>query len=219
MPPTAVPALPVPACREKVWASMQMPRVGSENRLHSTPSKIPAAAAASGGGSTAASSAAGTPEAASAPRASAALARASPSSGAAASASSVPALQHRRSSSTGGAGAADAPYSARRPSSGVCEGRRQVEQEIIYEKLPTDIAERFVLLMDPILGSGNSATRAIQVQFGSTCYSRRQLPPTDAASWHLPSVFMTKDFVISPPACLPCSPCLPPGAGAAGEGC
>ena len=40
-----------------------------------------------------------------------------------------------------------------------------MEQEIIYEKLPTDIAERFVMLMDPILGSGNSATRAIQVRF------------------------------------------------------
>jgi uracil phosphoribosyltransferase len=38
-----------------------------------------------------------------------------------------------------------------------------MEPEIVYEKLPTDIAERFVLLMDPILGSGNSAARAIQV--------------------------------------------------------
>ena len=38
-----------------------------------------------------------------------------------------------------------------------------MEQEIVYEKLPADIAERFVLLMDPILGSGNSANRAIQV--------------------------------------------------------
>jgi uracil phosphoribosyltransferase len=41
-----------------------------------------------------------------------------------------------------------------------------MEQEIVYEKLPTDIAERFVLLMDPILGSGNSAARAIQVSGG-----------------------------------------------------
>ncbi|KAL3148873.1 Uridine kinase-like protein 1, chloroplastic [Trebouxia sp. C0010 RCD-2024] len=38
-----------------------------------------------------------------------------------------------------------------------------VEQELIYEKLPKDIAERHVLLMDPILATGNSAARAIQV--------------------------------------------------------
>ena len=37
------------------------------------------------------------------------------------------------------------------------------EQELIYEKLPRDIADRHVLLMDPILGSGNSASRAIKV--------------------------------------------------------
>lgn len=40
----------------------------------------------------------------------------------------------------------------------------QVEQELIYEKLPADIAERFVMLMDPILGSGTSAARAIEVR-------------------------------------------------------
>ena len=28
--------------------------------------------------------------------------------------------------------------------------------QLIYEKLPHDIAERHVLLMDPILGTGNS---------------------------------------------------------------
>ncbi|DBA91951.1 TPA: Uridine kinase-like protein 1, chloroplastic, variant 2 [Trebouxia sp. C0005] len=38
-----------------------------------------------------------------------------------------------------------------------------VEQELIYEKLPKDIASRHVLLMDPILATGNSAARAIQV--------------------------------------------------------
>jgi uridine kinase len=37
------------------------------------------------------------------------------------------------------------------------------EKELIYEKLPVDIAERFVLLMDPILGTGASAARAVQV--------------------------------------------------------
>ncbi len=34
---------------------------------------------------------------------------------------------------------------------------------IIYERLPMDISERYVLLMDPILGTGSSASRAIRV--------------------------------------------------------
>ena len=38
-----------------------------------------------------------------------------------------------------------------------------VDKELIYEKLPADIAERHVLLMDPILATGNSAVKAIQV--------------------------------------------------------
>ena len=39
----------------------------------------------------------------------------------------------------------------RRPSSGVVTGQqRQVEQELIYEKLPTDIAERCVLCFTPL---------------------------------------------------------------------
>ena len=38
-----------------------------------------------------------------------------------------------------------------------------VVEELIYEKLPGDIAQRHVLLMDPILATGNSAARAIQV--------------------------------------------------------
>jgi len=38
--------------------------------------------------------------------------------------------------------------------------------EHIYEKLPEDIAERFVMLMDPILATGNSAAIAIQVTHG-----------------------------------------------------
>jgi hypothetical protein len=36
-------------------------------------------------------------------------------------------------------------------------------EELIYEKLPQDIADRHVLLMDPILGAGTSAVRAIEV--------------------------------------------------------
>lgn len=37
------------------------------------------------------------------------------------------------------------------------------EEELVYERLPQDIAERFVLLMDPILGTGGSASRAVRV--------------------------------------------------------
>lgn len=36
-------------------------------------------------------------------------------------------------------------------------------QQLIYHKLPTDIAERHVLLMDPVLGTGNSANQAIEL--------------------------------------------------------
>jgi len=36
-------------------------------------------------------------------------------------------------------------------------------QDVIYEKLPADIAERNVLLMDPVLSTGNSAYTAIEV--------------------------------------------------------
>ncbi|OWM85901.1 hypothetical protein CDL15_Pgr012151 [Punica granatum] len=36
-------------------------------------------------------------------------------------------------------------------------------QQLIYEKLPTDIADRHVLLLDPILGTGNSAVQAISL--------------------------------------------------------
>lgn len=59
------------------------------------------------------------------------------------------------------------------PTNGVtevpCRVRDQlVEQELIYEKLPKDIAQRHVLLMDPILATGNSAARAIQVCCSST---------------------------------------------------
>ncbi|CAN0879428.1 Uridine kinase-like protein 4 [Linum grandiflorum] len=36
-------------------------------------------------------------------------------------------------------------------------------QHLIYEKLPKDIADRHVLLLDPILGTGNSAVQAISL--------------------------------------------------------
>ena len=37
------------------------------------------------------------------------------------------------------------------------------ERELVYEKLPRDITKRHVLLMDPILATGRSADRAIEV--------------------------------------------------------
>ena len=46
-------------------------------------------------------------------------------------------------------------------------GDNVVDKELIYEKLPADIAERHVLLMDPILATGNSAVKAIQVCGGA----------------------------------------------------
>ncbi|KAJ7562561.1 hypothetical protein O6H91_03G074400 [Diphasiastrum complanatum] len=36
-------------------------------------------------------------------------------------------------------------------------------QQLIYEKLPKDISERHVLLLDPVLATGNSAVQAIQL--------------------------------------------------------
>ncbi len=47
-------------------------------------------------------------------------------------------------------------------------GDHVMDKELIYEKLPADIAERHVLLMDPILATGNSAVKAIQV---SLCWT------------------------------------------------
>ena len=37
------------------------------------------------------------------------------------------------------------------------------DEELIYEKLPVDVAERHVLLLDPVLATGTSAARAVQV--------------------------------------------------------
>ncbi|KAL9326608.1 hypothetical protein ACSQ67_007253 [Phaseolus vulgaris] len=37
------------------------------------------------------------------------------------------------------------------------------ETQLIYEKLPRDISERHVLLMDPVLGTGNTASEAIEL--------------------------------------------------------
>jgi uridine kinase len=41
-----------------------------------------------------------------------------------------------------------------------------MEQALVYEKLPRDIAERHVLLLDPMLGCGSSAVKAIEARGG-----------------------------------------------------
>ena len=58
---------------------------------------------------------------------------------------------------------------------------RVMDQEIVYEKLPTDIADRYVLLMDPILGTGGSAARAVKVRRRS----RRAAGTVGGASVHV----------------------------------
>lgn len=37
-------------------------------------------------------------------------------------------------------------------------------QELVYQKLPSDISKRFVMLLDPVLGTGNTACKTIQVR-------------------------------------------------------
>lgn len=44
------------------------------------------------------------------------------------------------------------------------------EEEVIYERLPSDIAQRHVLLLDPLVGTGRTACRAVEV----SCYGSRQ---------------------------------------------
>ncbi|PRW58534.1 uridine kinase chloroplastic [Chlorella sorokiniana] len=169
--------------REKVWS--QMPRVASDPKL--APSKSAPVHLEANGAATAADAARAPSPLGPSRRASAA--EEAPADGSAhggaagtsarpdgsgsnsgsnsGSPARIPPLpaEHRRTSSSGVVAAGEGtPWMARRPSSGVVTGqRRQVEQELIYEKLPTDIAERFVMLMDPILGTGRSAARAIQV--------------------------------------------------------
>jgi uracil phosphoribosyltransferase len=37
------------------------------------------------------------------------------------------------------------------------------QEEVVYERLPSDVHDRHVLLLDPVLGTGHTACRAIQV--------------------------------------------------------
>lgn len=48
--------------------------------------------------------------------------------------------------------------------------------DVIYEKLPADIAQRYVMLMDPVLSTGNSACRAIEVRASSLDQVLRAAP-------------------------------------------
>eukprot|EP00803_Ostreobium_quekettii_P006270 evm.model.scf_174.2 EVM.evm.TU.scf_174.2 scf_174:14495-25490(+) len=53
---------------------------------------------------------------------------------------------------------------ARMSADGSCmEIAARSDYTLVYEKLPKDIAQRSVLLLDPILGTGNSASKCIQV--------------------------------------------------------
>ncbi len=45
----------------------------------------------------------------------------------------------------------------------VCRHQEEEHQELIYQKLPSDIHETHVLLMDPMLSTGNTACKAIKV--------------------------------------------------------
>jgi len=46
---------------------------------------------------------------------------------------------------------------------------------VVYERLPADIAERHVLVLDPVLGTGHTACRAIQVVLARGVPQRRVL--------------------------------------------
>jgi hypothetical protein len=102
-------------------------------------------------------------------------------------------------------------------------------QDVIYEKLPADIAERHVLLMDPVLSTGNSAYTAIEVcrEWCVSSYSaaackgssttHRQLP-------HLPTVSLCSSVTIicyrlHPVAMVPNSFAKSCPAGAAANSC
>ena len=47
----------------------------------------------------------------------------------------------------------------------------------MYEKLPADIKDRYVLLMDPVLGTGNTACKALQVGAPSCSWTLKPYPP------------------------------------------
>jgi len=50
------------------------------------------------------------------------------------------------------------------PCAFMCRHGPHEEEEVVYERLPSDIARRSVLLMDPLVGTGRTACRAVQVR-------------------------------------------------------
>ena len=78
-------------------------------------------------------------------------------------------------------------------------GDKLVEQELIYEKLPADIAERHVLLLDPILATGNSAARAIQARHQLQALKRAQMTASQCARMFWLSSMAQRARVIGDP--------------------
>jgi hypothetical protein len=84
-------------------------------------------------------------------------------------------------------------------------GDNVVDKELIYEKLPADIAERHVLVMDPILATGNSAVKAIQVL--PSALSMWWLLMPGAACEHMQSMAcLAQDLLHANSLC--CIPCM-----------
>lgn len=57
------------------------------------------------------------------------------------------------------------------------------EEEVVYERLPSDIASRQVLLMDPLVGTGRTACRAVEVRHvcRAACWSTVAVVDVSAA--------------------------------------
>lgn len=64
--------------------------------------------------------------------------------------------------------------------------------DLVYEKLPRDIADRHVLLLDPVLGTGNTASRAIRVLLDKGVAEARIMLLTLIASRQGIEVVMTR---------------------------
>jgi uridine kinase len=71
-------------------------------------------------------------------------------------------------------------------------GSAKKRDELVYEKLPADIAERHVLLLDPVLGTGNTALRAVKVLLDKGVREERIMLLTLIASRHGIQEVMTK---------------------------
>ncbi len=63
----------------------------------------------------------------------------------------------------------------------------------MYEKLPADIARRYVLLLDPVLGTGNTACKAIQVRESSVGGKKRARAGT--RQWPISKAVLTHALI------------------------